>query len=72
MFRIKTQCLVPQVRSWDSPSRIILRQMTKADFKALNIINYAPFPERAAEGKDERRLNRHRTRFSQALDLYSL
>ncbi|WP_414474400.1 hypothetical protein [Microvirga sp. M2] len=56
----KTQWLAPQVRSWDYPSRIILRQMTKADFKAFNIINYAPF------------LDRHRTRFSGALDLYSL
>lgn len=72
MFRIKTQWLTPQVRSWDYPSRIILRQMTEADLKALNIINYAPFLGRAAEGKAERRLDRHRTRFSGALDLYSL
>lgn len=40
--------------------------------KALNVINYAPFVERAAEEKDERRLEQYRTRFSGALDLYSL
>jgi hygromycin-B 4-O-kinase len=40
--------------------------------KALNVINYAPFVERASEEKDERRLEQYRTRFSGALDLYSL
>ncbi len=40
--------------------------------KALNVINYAPFFERAGEEKDERRLDQYRTRFSGALDLYSL
>ena len=40
--------------------------------KAINIINYAPFVERAAEEKDEQRLDQYRTRFSGALDLYSL
>lgn len=40
--------------------------------KALNVINYAPFVERAADEKDERRLDQYRTRFSGALDLYSL
>lgn len=40
--------------------------------KALNIINYAPFVERASEEKDEQRLEQYRTRFSGALDLYSL
>ena len=40
--------------------------------KALNVINYAPYVERAAEEGDERRLDQFRTRFSGALDLYSL
>ncbi|MEZ0171458.1 phosphotransferase family protein [Microvirga sp. TS319] len=40
--------------------------------KALNVINYAPFVERAAEEQDEPRLEQYRTRFSGALDLYSL
>jgi hygromycin-B 4-O-kinase len=40
--------------------------------KALNIINYAPFVERAAEENDKLRLEQYRTRFSGALDLYSL
>lgn len=40
--------------------------------KVLNVINYVPFVERAAEEKDERRLEQYRTRFSGALDLYSL
>jgi hygromycin-B 4-O-kinase len=40
--------------------------------KALNVINYAPFVERAADEKDERQLEQYRTRFSGALDLYSL
>ncbi|WP_201836268.1 phosphotransferase family protein [Microvirga zambiensis] len=40
--------------------------------KAINVINYAPFVERAAEEKDQRRLDQYRTRFSGALDLYSL
>ncbi len=40
--------------------------------KALNIINYAPFVERAAEENDKPRLEQYRTRFSGALDLYSL
>lgn len=40
--------------------------------KALNVINYAPFVERAADEKDERRLDQYLTRFTGALDLYSL
>jgi aminoglycoside phosphotransferase (APT) family kinase protein len=40
--------------------------------KALNIINYAPFVEQAAESGDQQRLDQYRTRFSGALDLYSL
>jgi aminoglycoside phosphotransferase (APT) family kinase protein len=40
--------------------------------KAVNIINYAPAVEQAAARKDEAALERYRTRFSGALDLYSL
>lgn len=40
--------------------------------KAFNIINYAPYVARAAEEGDEALLARYRTRFSGALDLYSL
>lgn len=40
--------------------------------KALNVINYAPYVERAAEEGDQRRLDQYRTRFSGALDLYSV
>ncbi len=40
--------------------------------KAFNIINYAPFVAHAAEKKDESLLEQYRTRFSGALDLYSL
>jgi aminoglycoside phosphotransferase (APT) family kinase protein len=40
--------------------------------KAFNIINYAPFVEKAAEEGDKQRLEQYRTRFSGALDLYSL
>lgn len=40
--------------------------------KALNVTNYAPCIERAAAEGDERRLDQFRTRFSGALDLYSL
>lgn len=40
--------------------------------KAFNIINYAPFVEQAAAKKDEALLALYRTRFSGALDLYSL
>ncbi len=40
--------------------------------KAFNIINYAPFVAHAAEKKDEALLDQYRTRFSGALDLYSL
>lgn len=39
--------------------------------KALNILNYAPFVERAAEEGDEERLSQFRVRLSGALDLYS-
>lgn len=40
--------------------------------KAFNIINYAPFVAAAADQKDEGLLEQYRTRFSGALDLYSL
>jgi hygromycin-B 4-O-kinase len=43
-----------------------------AILKALNVINYAPFVERAADEKDERQLEQYRIRFSGAPDLYSL
>jgi hygromycin-B 4-O-kinase len=48
-----------------------IREMAPV-LKAINVINYAPFVERAADEKDERRLDQYRTRFSGALDLYSL
>ena len=40
--------------------------------KAINIINYAPFVAKAAEEGNEALLAQYRTRFSGALDLYSL
>jgi hygromycin-B 4-O-kinase len=40
--------------------------------KALNVINYVPYIERALETGDEAQLDRYRTRLSGALDLYSL
>jgi hygromycin-B 4-O-kinase len=40
--------------------------------KALNLINYAPTIERAAEANDTRQLARYRSRLSGNLDLYSL
>jgi aminoglycoside phosphotransferase (APT) family kinase protein len=40
--------------------------------KAINLINYAPYVERAAAEKDKARLEQYRTRLSGALDLYSL
>lgn len=40
--------------------------------KAINIINYAPYVAKAAEERDEALLAQYRTRFSGALDLYSL
>jgi hygromycin-B 4-O-kinase len=40
--------------------------------KAFNIVNYAPFVARAVEEGDEVLLERFRTRFSGALDLYSI
>jgi len=40
--------------------------------KAINLLNYAPFVERAAEENDAPRLEQYRTRLSGALDLYTL
>jgi hygromycin-B 4-O-kinase len=40
--------------------------------KAFNVINYAPYVEEAAKEGDKLRLEQYRTRFSGALDLYSL
>ena len=40
--------------------------------KAINIMNYAPFVERAAAEGDKPKLEQYRTRLSGALDLYSL
>jgi len=40
--------------------------------KAINLINYAPYVERAAEERDRARLEQYRTRLSGALDLYLL
>ncbi len=40
--------------------------------KALNIVNYAPFIERAAEAGDEEQVARYRLRLGGTLDLYSL
>lgn len=40
--------------------------------KALNIINYAPEIERLAQAQDAKCLEHYRTRFSGALDFYSL
>lgn len=40
--------------------------------KALNIVNYAPFIERAGEANDEEQVSRFRVRLSGALDLYSI
>jgi aminoglycoside phosphotransferase (APT) family kinase protein len=40
--------------------------------KALNLVNYAPEIERLAQAKDASRIEQYRTRFSGALDLYSL
>jgi hygromycin-B 4-O-kinase len=40
--------------------------------KAINIVNYAPFVERAVEEGDKSKLEQYRTRLSGALDLYSL
>jgi hypothetical protein len=40
--------------------------------KALNIINYAPFVERASAVGDAARLQQYRTRLAGALDLFSL
>jgi aminoglycoside phosphotransferase (APT) family kinase protein len=40
--------------------------------KAINILNYAPFVERAADERDTPTLDQYRTRLSGALDLYSL
>lgn len=40
--------------------------------KAINIINYAPYVAKAAEEGEEALLAQYRTRFSGALDLYSL
>ncbi|WP_363351543.1 aminoglycoside phosphotransferase family protein [Methylocystis echinoides] len=40
--------------------------------KAINIINYVPYVERAASDEDFARLEHYRTRLSGALDLYSL
>lgn len=40
--------------------------------KAINLINYLPYVERAAEERDRARLQQYRTRLSGALDLYLL
>lgn len=40
--------------------------------KALNLINYAPYLQRAVEGGDAAHVERCRTRLSGALDLYSI
>jgi hygromycin-B 4-O-kinase len=40
--------------------------------KAINVVNYAPFVERAVEEGDKSKLEQYRTRLSGALDLYSL
>jgi aminoglycoside phosphotransferase (APT) family kinase protein len=40
--------------------------------KAINLINYAPYVERAVDERDTARLEQYRTRLSGALDLYSL
>jgi hygromycin-B 4-O-kinase len=48
-----------------------IREMAPA-LKAFNVINYAPYVEQAAQEGDELRLEQYRTRFSGALDLYSL
>lgn len=40
--------------------------------KALNVINYAPFVAEAAKQGDKEKLAQYRTRFSGALDLYSV
>ena len=43
-----------------------------AHLKALNLINYAPYLQRAVDGGDERQVERCRTRLSGALDPYSV
>lgn len=48
-----------------------IRGMAPA-LKALNMINYAPFVAGAAAAADTKRLDRYRTRFTGALDLFSL
>jgi aminoglycoside phosphotransferase (APT) family kinase protein len=40
--------------------------------KAINLINYAPFVERAVEERDRAKLEQYRTRLTGALDLYSI
>ena len=40
--------------------------------KAINVINYAPFVERAVEERDRAKLEQYRTRLRGALDLYSI
>ena len=40
--------------------------------KAINLINYAPFAERAIAERDRARLEQYRTRLRGALDLYSI
>ena len=40
--------------------------------KAINVINYAPYVERAVAERDRAQLEQYRTRLSGALDLYSL
>jgi hypothetical protein len=40
--------------------------------KAINIMNYAPYVERAIDEGNEAQLDQYRTRLSGALDLYSL
>lgn len=40
--------------------------------KAINLVNYAPFVERAAEERDRDKLEQYRTRLSGAFDFYSI
>jgi hygromycin-B 4-O-kinase len=40
--------------------------------KALNVVNYAPFIEQAADAGDAEALDRYKLRLSGALDLYSI
>lgn len=48
-----------------------VREMAPA-LKAFNVINYAPYADRACSAQDAARLERYRTRLTGALDLFSL